>query len=78
MKFGSFKIDGLETYGVESSNSVLPVSESFGQTYPNLLTAISSEITQEMEFKNSVLLRKVEFLPPIPNPKKNYLCRFEL
>ena len=54
MKFGSFKIDGLETYGVESSNSVLPVSESFGQTYPNLLAAISSEMTQEMEFKNSV------------------------
>ena len=45
MKFGSFKIDGLETYGVESSNSVLPVSESFGQTYPNLLAAISSEMT---------------------------------
>jgi hypothetical protein len=41
MKFGSFKIDGVETYGVESSNSVLPVSESFGQTYPNLLAAIS-------------------------------------
>jgi 2-keto-4-pentenoate hydratase/2-oxohepta-3-ene-1,7-dioic acid hydratase in catechol pathway len=70
MKFGSFKIDGVETYGVESSNSVLPVSESFGQTYPNLLAAISSEMTQEMEFKNSVPLRKVEFLPPIPNPKK--------
>ena len=70
MKFGSFKIDGLETYGIESSNSVLPVSESFGQTYSNLLTAISSEMTQEMEFKNSVPLRKVEFLPPIPNPKK--------
>jgi 2-keto-4-pentenoate hydratase/2-oxohepta-3-ene-1,7-dioic acid hydratase in catechol pathway len=70
MKFGSFKIDGLETYGVESSNSVLPVSESFRQTYPNLLTAISSGMTQEMEFENAVPSEKFEFLPPIPNPKK--------
>ena len=70
MKLGSFKVDGLETYGTGSTNSVLPVSKKFRQTYPNLLTAISSEAIQEMEFGNAVETEKVEFLPPIPNPKK--------
>ncbi|SHI57367.1 2-keto-4-pentenoate hydratase/2-oxohepta-3-ene-1,7-dioic acid hydratase (catechol pathway) [Shimia gijangensis] len=75
MNIGSFIYDGRAFYGVFDEEQVSPVSAEFLADFPTLRDALDAGALERLaqdakDHTNRINCDSIEFLPPIPNPRK--------
>ena len=81
MKLMSFAVGGREFFGAVSGDGVITLNDKIGQ--PDLRAALAAGAMAAMhkaakEAKPDHRLTDVKFLPVIPNPGEDTLCRRQL
>lgn len=76
MNAASFALDCVQSYGMVTSAGVVPVSQAFAESYPDLRSVLSAGKLSDLA-KNcvgaAIDTEELTFLPPIPEPSK-ILC----